>query len=106
VVAAAPRLDPRLVSAVFALDDAKQPFAATWRSVGVRADELGLPRPGYETVRLLARLHRRRRGELDRLLAPVLANLLSGRMTVNDLDRLLEASELARDERKNVRRQG
>lgn len=106
MVAAAPRLDPRLVAAVFALDDDKQPFAATWRSVGVRAEELGVPRPGYETVRLLARLHRRRRGELDRLLAPVLANLLSGRMTVNDLDRLLEASEFARSEREHIRRRG
>jgi hypothetical protein len=104
MVATSPRLDPRLVTLVFALDDAREPMAETWRAVSRRAEEFGLPRPGYDTVRRLVRVHRRRRAEIERLLAPVRADLLSGRLSAWDLDRVLQAADVARAERAARRR--
>jgi hypothetical protein len=46
---------------VATLDDADVPFAETWRLVGEAADRLGLTRPGYHLVRILARAERLRR---------------------------------------------
>ena len=43
------------------LDEAEVPFAETWRRVGEAADRLGLTRPGYHLVRILARAERLRR---------------------------------------------
>ncbi|HEU0336885.1 MAG TPA: hypothetical protein VFR43_10045 [Gaiellaceae bacterium] len=106
MVATSPRLHPRLVSLVFALDDPREPMAETWRAVSRRAEELGLPRPGYDTVRRLARVHRRRRAEIERLLAPVRGDLLSGHLSAWDLDRVLQAAEVAREERAARRREG
>jgi hypothetical protein len=106
MVATSPRLDPRLVSLAFALDDTRHPIAETWRGVSRQAEELGLPRPGYDTIRRLVRSHRRRRAEIDRLLAPVRADLLAGRLSAWDLDRVLQAAEVARAERAAERRRG
>jgi len=95
-----PRLDPRLRSAAVNLDDASSPIAETWRKVGLRAEELDLPRPGYDTVRLIVRDHRRRHAEVRRLLEPVVGDLLQGRLSAWDLQRVIEAAQLARaDER-------
>ena len=46
---------------VASLDEADVPFAETWRLVGEAADGLGLRRPGYHLVRILARAERLRR---------------------------------------------
>jgi hypothetical protein len=56
---AAPRLDPRLAKAIVRLDDASVPMAETLRRCRAIAAELDLPRPSYESVRLL--LHEARR---------------------------------------------
>src|SRR5215204_2599632 len=59
--------DIRLQVLVATLDDAEVPFAETWRLVGKAAEELGLTRPGYHLVRVLAgaeRLRRRARTEV------------------------------------------
>jgi hypothetical protein len=53
--------DPRLHALVVALDDADSSMAATWRAVGAAAEELGLPRPCYYTVRGLVRAERARK---------------------------------------------
>lgn len=69
--------DRRIRDLVVALDRAETPFAETWRSVSEAAVNLGLRRPGYHLVRLLAREDRqrrdarakRRKAELQTLLA-------------------------------------
>jgi predicted nucleic acid-binding protein len=55
------RLDPRLQALVVAHDHDEQPAAETWRRVGESAQELGLPRPSYHTIRELVRHERLRR---------------------------------------------
>jgi hypothetical protein len=61
VVAAAPRIDSRLVAAVVHLDDVRLPIAETNRRIGALAGDLGLPRPSYEQMRLVVKAHRRGR---------------------------------------------
>jgi hypothetical protein len=95
-----PRLDPRLVLAVFALDEPGTPMAETWRAVCSLADELGVPRPGYDTIRRLVHTGRRREAELRRVLEPVAADLLQGRFDGWDIDRLREAAAIARADRR------
>jgi hypothetical protein len=53
--------DPRLHALVVGLDRDGTPAAATWRVVGDAAQELGLPRPSYHTIRELVRVERHRR---------------------------------------------
>ena len=53
--------DVRVQVLVATLDEAEVPFAETWRLVGEAADRLGLTRPGYHLVRVLARAERVRR---------------------------------------------
>ena len=50
--------DVRIQVLVATLDEDDVPFAETWRAVGEAADRLGLSRPGYHLVRLLARAER------------------------------------------------
>lgn len=78
------------------LDDPEQPIAETWRRVGRKAEKLGLPRPGYDTIRVLVRDHRRRRALQRALLDPVVADLLQGRLSAWDLQQLLEWQRLSR----------
>lgn len=78
------------------LDDPEQPIAETWRRVGRKAEKLGLPRPGYDTIRLLVRDDRRRRALQRALLDPVVADLLQGRLSAWDLQQLLEWQRLSR----------
>ncbi|MBA2460640.1 MAG: hypothetical protein H0V45_02535 [Actinobacteria bacterium] len=69
--------DRRIHDLVVALDRTDGPIAETWRLVGEAAARLGLLRPGYHQVRLLARADRerrdagakRRKAELQALLA-------------------------------------
>ena len=95
MTATSPRLDRRLREAARSLDDTSAPFAETWRKVGRAAEELGLPRPGYDTIRLIVRDHRRRQAEVRRLLEPVVGDLLQGRVSPWDLQRVIEAARLA-----------
>ena len=96
VTAVSPRLDRRLLDAAEALDDPREPYAATWRRVGVVAEQLGLVRPGYDSIRLALRAHRRRRQEFRRLVEPVLVDVLEGRFTGWDAERLSRAREATR----------
>jgi hypothetical protein len=95
VTATSPRLDRRLRAAAVEVDDPSLPVAETWRKVGLEAEELGLPRPGYDTIRRIVRDHRRRRAEVGRLLEPVVGDLLQGRLSVWDIRRLVEAAAVA-----------
>jgi hypothetical protein len=97
VTVTSPRLDERLRTAAVAFDDSSWPIAETWRRVGRAAEELELPRPGYDTIRLIVRDHRRRRAEVRRLLEPVVGDLLHGRLSAWDLQRVIEAAAVARE---------
>lgn len=94
VVATSPRMDRRLAEAAAALDDARQPVAETWRRVGLLAEDLSLARPGYETIRLIVREHRRRQVELRALLEPVVADLLQGRVSAWDVEQVIRAARM------------
>ena len=96
VTATSPRLDGRLRDAVSQLDDPGCPVAETWRRIGALAEDLGVPRPGYDTVRLLVHEHRRRRAEVRELLEPVLADLLQGRVSAWAVQQLIEAAQAAK----------
>jgi hypothetical protein len=95
VTATSPRLDPRLAAAALVLDDRRLPYAETCRRVGQVADRLGLPRPAYDTIRILLRSSRERSDEIRRALEPVVGDLLQGRLALWDVDRLHEAAALA-----------
>lgn len=95
MTATSPRLDPRLAKAAVALDDPGRPIAETWRQVGLVAVELDLPRPGYDTIRIIVREHRRRREEIRSMLDPVVSDLLQGRVSAWDVERLVEAAALS-----------
>ena len=99
VTATSPRLDARLRDAARSLDQESDPIAETWRRVGLAAEELGVPRPGYETIRLIVRDHRRRQAEVRRLLEPVLSDLLQGRVSAWGFQRVIEAAAVARRDR-------
>ena len=71
-------------------------MAETWRKVGALADDLGCPRPGYDTIRLIVRDHRRRYAEVHELLEPVVADLLQGRVGAWDVERMIDAARLLR----------
>jgi len=60
VTRSAARVDSRLVAALARIDDPALPMAETCRRIGLVADELAVPRPSYERIRCLIRLHRRR----------------------------------------------
>jgi hypothetical protein len=90
-----PRLDPRLVAAAIALDDPGESMAETWRRVGGVAESLDLTRPGYDSIREIVRAHRRRRTEMRRSLAPVVSDVLQGRVSPYDVQKLVEALTLA-----------
>lgn len=96
VTSVSPRIDPRLLEAAIELDDPREPIAETCRRVGRRAQELGLTRPGYDSIRLLVREHRRNIEQARELLAPVFADALQGRVGWWDIERVMEASRLAR----------
>ena len=93
---ASPRLDRRLLLAAKKVDRVDESMAETWRNVGRIALKLGLPRPSYETIRIVVREHRRRRAEVHELLQPVLADLIQGRVSAWDVARAIEAANLMR----------
>ena len=91
------RLDPRLQALVVAHDEDGQPAAETWRRVGESAEELGLPRPSYHTVRVLVRherLRRRARTATRKAALEVVGSLATSRVV--DLPIALDALAQAR----------
>ena len=94
---ASPRLDTRLVAAAVALDDPSESMAETWRRVGLVAERLDLTRPGYDAIREIVRMSRRRRAEVRRSLAPVVTDVLQGRVSPYDIEKLIDALVLPRD---------
>jgi len=64
VYAAAPRVERRFLEALRRLDDRSVPIAETYRRARGLADQMGVPRPSYEHVRLHLQATRWR--ELDR----------------------------------------
>jgi hypothetical protein len=59
----APRLSPSLLAAIDRFDDGRMAIAELRRRVGAEAQRLGMPRPSYERVRVLAHELRARRAE-------------------------------------------
>jgi hypothetical protein len=59
MVCLAPRLSPRLLSAIERIDDGELAIAEVWRRVRAEAATLDVPAPSYERVRSLVREHRR-----------------------------------------------
>jgi predicted nucleic acid-binding protein len=91
------RNDPRLHALVVGFYRDGAPAAATWRQVGDAAQELGLPRPSYHTIRELVRAERdrrRARTAARRAALGVLGATASPRVV--DLPIALDALELAR----------
>jgi hypothetical protein len=97
VTAVSPRVDERLRHAAELLDDPTEPYAEIWRRVCIVAEQLGLTRPGYDTIRLALRDLRRRREEVRRLMEPVVSDALRGRLSVWGARRVIEARAIARN---------
>jgi len=74
-------------------------MAETWRRVGTVAEELGLTRPGYDSIRLIVGDHRRARDEIRAHLEPVLSDLLQGRISAWDVQQLIAAATIHRTTR-------
>lgn len=85
----APRIDPRLVTALRRLDDASEPIAATYRRVGRAAEHLGIVRPSYEQVRVLVHMERRW-VEGRRVKQELVESVLLGRRSSDALKELLD----------------
>jgi hypothetical protein len=91
------RHDPRIHALVVGLHREGVPAAATWREVGAAAQELGLARPSYHTIRQLVRaeeLRRPARSDSRRAALDVLSAAASSRVV--DLPIALDAFEVAR----------
>ena len=84
------------MAAAVDLDDPAESIAETWRRVGAVAESLDLTRPGYDAIRHIVRRNRWRRAEMRRALAPVVSDLLQGRFSPYDVERIVEAITLAR----------
>ena len=92
-----PRLDPRIHALVVGLDRDEAPAAETWRKVGEAAQELGLPRPSYHTVRQLVAVERlRRRARTATRRAALEVALAAGTTRVVNFPIALDALALAR----------
>ena len=98
--------EPRLHALVVALDRDGVSIAETWRAVGEAAWELGLPRPGYHTVRNLVRIERRRRAARTATRAAALDVMLAlGSSRVVDIPIALDALEHAKAKERLVVKQ-
>jgi predicted nucleic acid-binding protein len=91
------REDARVHALVVGLHRDGTPAAETWRRVGEAAEELGISRPSYHTIRELVRaeeVRRRARTATRRAALGVLS--AAGSFRVVDLPIALDALELAR----------
>ena len=73
--------------------------AETWRRVGTVAEQLGVPRPGYDTIRRLLHAERSRRAAIRRLVEPIAVDLARGYVSIAHLDRIRAAAEIAKPPR-------
>jgi hypothetical protein len=89
VYSAAPRLDPRLLEAIARIDDHSVPIAETYRRTRDVAEDLDIPRPSYERVRLHLKLVRRRR-MVRRRKRDILIDVAMHLRPVEDLYEVLE----------------
>jgi hypothetical protein len=64
VCSSAPRLDRRTIELVVRLDDPSVPIAEVYRRSRIPAADLDLPRPSYESFRVLVHAARRERTRL------------------------------------------
>ena len=91
------REDPRIHALVVGLHRDGAPAAATWRAVAGAAEELGIARPSYHTIRELVRAEERRRRARTVTRRAALDVLTAGASTrVVDLPVALDALSLAR----------
>jgi hypothetical protein len=98
--------DARIHALVVGLDRDGTPMAATWRAVGEAAEELGLRRPGYHTIRNLVRIERLRRAARTETRAAALDVLLAvGSSRVVNIPIALDALEHARAKQRLVLKQ-
>jgi hypothetical protein len=61
VTRSAPRLDSRLIAAIARADQRGRPIAEIARSVGALAEDIGLARPSYESIRRVVHALRARK---------------------------------------------
>ena len=85
--ACAPRIHPSLVRALVRLDTPSAPIAETYRRSREHAARLGIPRPSYESVRLLVHDARRER-ERHRANAETILRVLLYQLPPDALNRL------------------
>lgn len=85
----APRVHPVLAEAARLLDDDRQSMASTWRRVGALADDLGMARPGYHSIRQIVGPERRRRAARRAVAREAIGELWA--YTGPDVPRLLRA---------------
>jgi hypothetical protein len=93
VYAAGPRVDRQYLAKIARLDDPKVPIAETYRRIRGVADEMGVPRPSYERVRVhlrASRTRRARRNEARELALQLAFNTRSAELVVQDLLALIE----------------
>jgi hypothetical protein len=89
MVAAAPRMDPRLRRLACRLGRRRLATADVHRAVGGYASRIGVPRPSYEQVRLLVN-EARIQYAARRVAAELILDVELGRRRVTDLLYLLE----------------
>jgi hypothetical protein len=93
VYAAGPRLEQRFLERVVQLDDDRLPMAETYRRIRGLAEEMGVPRPSYERVRLQLKAARRSRQDRAQARELVLELAFDSRpadVVIGDLLGLLE----------------
>jgi hypothetical protein len=93
VYAAGPRLDRRYLAKIARLDDPKVPMAETYRLLRELAEEMDVPRPSYERVRVhlrTVRTRRARRAEARELALQLAYNTRRADAVVADLLALIE----------------
>ena len=97
MLAFAPRLPYRLLLAIEELDDGRMPLMELTRRVGSEAERLGITRPSYERVRLLAHelrsISRRRGPTMQRV-------LIEGAMGLRSLENAKDAAYTPRHDRR------
>jgi hypothetical protein len=101
VYAAGPRLERRFLARVVVLDDPAVPVAETYRRIRSLADQMGVPRPSYERIRIHVQGERARRAkrsqarsEARELLLQLAFNSRRPDAVVRDLLSLLEEREV------------
>jgi hypothetical protein len=91
--AAGPRLDRRFLEDIVRLDDPTVSIAETYRRLRALAEQIGVPRPSYERVRIELRAARERaqeRGRARELALELAFNTRPADAVIADLLNLVE----------------